>query len=121
MRKAEGTRDAAPRFLFPAVRLDTGQSPHERGLSVVDVAGGADDDVLGQGSVLSRSDEDGVSTLTPPSDAGKAHAHSIARIRGPMRLVSRLFALTLATIAAHAATLEVRNQWDDVASVDFTC
>ena len=46
-REAEVDRDAARLLLGQAVGVDAGQRLHERGLAVVDVPGGADDDVRG--------------------------------------------------------------------------
>ncbi len=44
-REAEIDRDASSFFLGEAVRIGPGQGLHQRGLTVVDVAGRADDDV----------------------------------------------------------------------------
>ena len=41
--EAEVDRDAARLLLLQAVGVDAGQRAHQRGLAVVDVAGGADD------------------------------------------------------------------------------
>ena len=46
VREAEVDGDAAPLFLFEAVGVDAGERLHQRGLAVIDVAGGADDDVF---------------------------------------------------------------------------
>ena len=44
--EAEVDGDAAALFLFEAVGVDAGEGFDERGLAVIDVSGGADDDVL---------------------------------------------------------------------------
>src|SRR5690606_28252704 len=41
--EAEVERDAAPLFLGQAVAVDAGQRPEQRGLAVIDVPGGADE------------------------------------------------------------------------------
>ena len=46
VREAEIDGDAAALLLFEAVGVDAGEGFDERGLAVIDVAGGADDDVL---------------------------------------------------------------------------
>ena len=46
MGEAEVDGDAAALLFFQAVGVDAGQRFDQRGLAVVDVAGGADDDVL---------------------------------------------------------------------------
>src|SRR5262249_36714441 len=44
VREAKINGDAAPLLFFQAVGIDAGQGFHQRGLAVVNVAGGADDD-----------------------------------------------------------------------------
>ena len=46
-REAEIDREAAPLLLGPAIRIDAGEADDQRGLAVVDVAGGGDDAELG--------------------------------------------------------------------------
>ena len=46
VREAEVDGDAAALLFFQAVGIDAGQRFDQRGLAVIDVAGGADDDVL---------------------------------------------------------------------------
>ncbi len=43
MREAEVERDAAPLLLLEAVAVDAGERANERGLAVIDMAGGADE------------------------------------------------------------------------------
>ena len=45
--ESEIDRDTAALFFFEAVGIRAGERFHERGFAVVDVAGGADDNVLG--------------------------------------------------------------------------
>ena len=42
-REPQVDRDAAPLLFRQAIGVDSGQAAHERGLAVIDVAGGADD------------------------------------------------------------------------------
>ena len=46
MREAEVDGDAAALFFFQTVGVDAGEGADQRGLAVIDVSGGADDDVL---------------------------------------------------------------------------
>ena len=48
-REAEIDRDAARLFLGEAIGIDPGEGFHERGLAVIDVAGGSDHDVTAIG------------------------------------------------------------------------
>jgi hypothetical protein len=46
VRKSDIDRDAAPLLFFQSIGISAGQRPHQSTLSVVDVAGGANDDGL---------------------------------------------------------------------------
>jgi hypothetical protein len=45
VRESEVNRNAAALFFFQAIGIDAGECFDQRGLAVIDVAGGADDDV----------------------------------------------------------------------------
>ena len=53
MGKADVNGDAAALLFFQAVGIDAGEGLYQRGLSVVDVPGGADDDGLHSGQYSS--------------------------------------------------------------------
>ena len=57
MREADVDGNAAAFFFCEAVRVDTGERFDQRGLAVIDVSGGADDDVFhGMSAVLPSRD-----------------------------------------------------------------
>ena len=53
MREADVDGDAAALFFFQAVGIDAGEGLDQRGLPVIDVPGGADDDGLHSGQYKS--------------------------------------------------------------------
>ena len=55
MRETDIDGDAAALFFFQAIGIDAGKGLYQRGLSVIDVPGGADDDGLHPGQYSRRT------------------------------------------------------------------